>query len=255
MTAARVPLPHWRTESRPCRHPTPAPAVHSPVYLTAFAFAFAGFPNKRLIAVEKFERNLKDHLSMFLKLRFHVLRCRRNNTFLRAFVNTLSFFGLRQATQCQRLYSTPATHAPVLVADRSGRPSPLPSAVAHTDWPRAEAPRCRPQLVPRTLSGNVSYCRGPVRGEKQQTFYKCTQKCIISFAPRDTKPEFRGHGKEVFHIVLEFSGCDEPFVRKSSENGQIGRAVDSRRWPGMTTRSTLRTPVAERDPCCSHSAR
>ena len=66
------------------------------------------------------------HVSMFLKLRFHVLRCSRNNTFLRAFVNTLSFFGLRQATQCQRLYSTPATHAPVLVADRSGRPSPSP---------------------------------------------------------------------------------------------------------------------------------
>ena len=110
----------------------------------------------------------------------------------------------------------------------------------------------------RTVSGNVSYCRGPVRGEKkQQTFYKCTQKCIISIPPRDTKPELRGHGKVVFHIALEFSDCCEPFVRKSSENGQIRRAVgvDSRRWPGMTTRSTLRTPVGERDPCCSFSAR
>ena len=47
----------------------------------------------------------------------------------------------------------------------------------------------------------------------------------------------------VFHIVLEFSDYDEPVVRKSSESGQIGRAVDSRRWPGMTTRSTLRAPV------------
>ena len=107
----------------------------------------------------------------------------------------------------------------------------------------------------RTVSGNVSYCRGPVRGEKQPSFYKCTQKCIISIPPRDTKPEFRGHGKVVFHIALEFSDCDEPLVRKSSENGQIGRAVDSRRWSGMTIRSTLRTPVGERDPCCSHSAR
>ena len=95
----------------------------------------------------------------------------------------------------------------------------------------------------RTVSGQVSYCRGPVRGEKQQTFYKCRQKCIISIPPRDTKPEFRGHGKVVFHIALKFSDCDEPFVRKSSENGQIRRAVDSRRWPGMTTMSTLRTPV------------
>ena len=107
----------------------------------------------------------------------------------------------------------------------------------------------------RTVSGIVSYCRGPVRGEKQQTFYKCTQKCIISIPSRDTKPEFRGHGKVVFHIALEFSDCDEPFVRKLSESGQIGRAVDSRRWPGVTTRSTFRAPARERDPCCSYSAR
>ena len=33
----------------------------------------------------------------------------------------------------------------------------------------------------------------------------------------------------VFHIALEFSDYDEPFVRKSSESGKIGRAVDSRR--------------------------
>ena len=131
---------------------------------------------------------------------------------------------------------------------------PLPSAAAHTDWPRAEAPRCRPQLV-LFLATFPTADRGPVRGEKQLTFYNCTQKCIISIPPRDTKPEFRGHGKVVFHTVLEFSDCDEPFVRKSSENGQIRRAVDSRRWPGMTTRSTLRTPVGQRDPCCSHSAR
>ena len=98
----------------------------------------------------------------------------------------------------------------------------------------------------RTVSGSVSYCRGPVRGEKQQTFYKCTQKCIISFPPRDTKPEFRGHGMVVYHIALEFSDCDEPFVRKLSESGQIGRAVDSRRWPGMTTRSTFRAPAGGR---------
>ena len=107
----------------------------------------------------------------------------------------------------------------------------------------------------RTVSGSVSYCRGPVRGEKQQTFYEYTQKCIISIPPRDTKPEFRGHGKVVFHIALEFSDCDEPFVRKLSESGQIGRAVDSRRWPGMTTRSTFRAPAGERDPYCSYSAR
>ena len=37
MTAARLPLPHWRTQSRPCRHAGPAPAVYSPAYLAAFA--------------------------------------------------------------------------------------------------------------------------------------------------------------------------------------------------------------------------
>ena len=88
MTAARVPLPHWPTRSRPYRHPRPAPAVHGPAYFAAFARS----ASKRLIAVGKFERNVKDHLSMFLKHRFHVLRCSRNDTFLRAFVNTLPFF-------------------------------------------------------------------------------------------------------------------------------------------------------------------
>ena len=196
---------------------------------------------------------MKDHLSMYLKLRFHVLRCSRNGTFVRAFLNILSFLGLRQAAHCQRLYSTPATDAPVLVFDRSGRPSsPRLRGRPH----RLTAGRGAAVPPPaRTVSGSVSYCRGPVRGKKQQTFYKCTQKCIISIPPRDTKPEFRGHGKVVFHIALEFFDCDEPFVRKLNESGQIGRAVDSRRWPGMTTRSTFRAPVGERDPCCSYSAR
>ena len=94
------PSPHWRTQSRPYRHPRPARAVHGPAYLAVFARS----ANKRLIVVGKFERNEKDHLSMFLKLRVRVLRRSRNDTFLRAFVNTLSFFGLRQAAQCQRPY-------------------------------------------------------------------------------------------------------------------------------------------------------
>ena len=190
---------------------------------------------------------------MFLKLRFHVIRCSRDGTFVRAFVNILSFLGLRQAAQCQRLYSTPATDAPVLcLTGQDGPPPPPLRGRPH----RLTAGRGAAVPAPaRTVSGSVSYCRGPVRGEKQQTFYKCTQKCIISIPPRDTKPEFRGHGKVVFHIALEFSDCDEPFVRKLSESGQIGRAVDSRRWPGMTTRSTFRAPAGERDPCCSYSAR
>ena len=68
----------------------PTPAVHSPVYLADFA----RFPNKRLIAVGKFGRNVKDHLSLFLKLSFRVLLRSRNDTFLRAFVKSLLFLPL-----------------------------------------------------------------------------------------------------------------------------------------------------------------
>ena len=56
-----VPFCHWRTQSRPYHHPRPAPAVHGPAYFAAFARS----ANKRFIAVGKFERNVKGHLSMF----------------------------------------------------------------------------------------------------------------------------------------------------------------------------------------------
>ena len=94
MTTARVPLPHWRTQSRPCRHPGPAPAVYSPAYLAAFA----RFANKRLIVVGKFECNVKYHLSMSSKLGFRVPRSKRNDTFLRAFVKRLLFFASHMAS-------------------------------------------------------------------------------------------------------------------------------------------------------------
>ena len=89
-----VPLPRWRTESRPCRHSRPTPAVYGPDYLAVFA----QFPNKRLIAVGKFERNVKCHLSMSSKLGFRVPRWNRNDTFLRAFVKSLLFFASRRAS-------------------------------------------------------------------------------------------------------------------------------------------------------------
>ena len=88
VTAARVPLPRWRTESRPYRHSRPTPAVYGrPIWPL-----FAQFPNKRLIAVGKFERIVKYHLSMSSKLGFRVPRWNRNDTFLRAFVKSLLFF-------------------------------------------------------------------------------------------------------------------------------------------------------------------
>ena len=138
VTAVRVSFPHWRTESRPCRHSVPTPAVYGPAYLVAYA----RFPNKWLTAVGKFERSVKDHLFMFLKLRFRVLRRNRNDTFLRASVNILSFLlGLRQAAQCQRTYSTPTTDVSVLVSDRSRWPSPAPPRPSPPDWPRPTAGR------------------------------------------------------------------------------------------------------------------
>ena len=94
VTAARVPLPLWRTESRPCRHSRPTPAVYGPTYLASFA----QFPNKRLIPVGKFERNVKYHLSMSSKLGFRVPRWNRNDTFLRVFVKSLLFFASHRAS-------------------------------------------------------------------------------------------------------------------------------------------------------------
>ena len=153
MTAARVPLPHWCTQSRPYRHPRPAPAVHGPAYFTAFARS----AKKQLIAVGQFERNVKDHPSMFLKLRFRVLRRSRNDTFLRAFVNTLSSFwpssgGSMSETvllmrRCWWLTGQVGPPLPPL----SGRPHRLTAG--------------RGAAVPapaRTVSGSVSYCKGSV---------------------------------------------------------------------------------------------
>ena len=170
VTAARVPLRRWRMESRPCRHPRPTPAVHSPAYLVAFA----RFPNKRFIAVGKFQRNVKDHLSMFLKLRFHILRCSRNGTFVRAFVNILSFLGLRQAAQCQRRTPHRLLMRPCwCLTGQDGPPPPPLRGRPH----RLTAGRGAAVPAPaRTVSGSVSYCRGPVRGEKTANFLQMHAK-------------------------------------------------------------------------------
>ena len=120
-------------ESRPCRHPGPTPAVYSPAYLAAFA----RFRDKRLIAVGKFERNVKYHLSMSSKLGFRVPRRNRNDTYLRAFVKSLLFspltgkrFCRQQKTQGTLQYETlpetvragAGTAAPRPAVSRCGRP-------------------------------------------------------------------------------------------------------------------------------------
>ena len=56
------------------------------------------FPNKWLIAVGKFDRNVKYHFSMSSKLGFRVPRWNRNDTFLRAFVKSLRFFASHRAS-------------------------------------------------------------------------------------------------------------------------------------------------------------
>ena len=121
MTAARVPLPHWSTQSRPCRHSRPTPAVYGPAYVTVFA----RFPNKWFIAVGKFERNMKYHLSMSSKLGFRVTRWNRNDTFSRAFIKSLLFFASHRDSAvgnvAWRLRAGAGTAAPRPAVSRCGR--------------------------------------------------------------------------------------------------------------------------------------
>ena len=70
--------------------------------------------------------------------------------------------------------------------------------------------------------------------KKRQSIYKCTQKCVIYTAPKDTKPEFLEHGWVVFHIALEFSDCDEPFVLQIERKRQNrpARGQPALAWDG-----------------------
>ena len=84
---------------------------------------FAQFPNKRLIAVGKFERSAKYHLSMSSKLGFCVPRWNRNDTFLRAFVKSLLFFASHTASavgNAARDSTSWGRHRPAV--SRCGRP-------------------------------------------------------------------------------------------------------------------------------------
>ena len=107
MTTVRVPLPHWSSQSRPCRHLRPRlrAGFRVPDYYLA---AFAQFPNKRLIAVGKFVCNVKYYLFMFSNLLFRVPQCNRRDTFLCAFVKRLAVFRLSHCLCsgecCRRLY-------------------------------------------------------------------------------------------------------------------------------------------------------
>ena len=69
--------------------------------------------------------------------------------------------------------------------------------------------------------------------------------------PRDTKQELRELKKMVFHIALEFSDCDEPFLLKLSESGKIiGRDADNRHaalaWDG--DKVDFACAIGKRDP-------
>ena len=183
-----------------------APVDPVPSYYLA---AFAQFSNKWLIAGRKFERHVKDHLSMPPNT---VLRRSKNDTSLRAFAIILPFSGLHQAAQCQRPYSKRATDRPFWWLT-----GPLLRCRPHlADRARAEAPRCWPRLVKSAATFPTAEAMWQA---KNGQLFKCTQKCVLSFAPRDTKQEFREPGMVVFHMPLEFSACDEPFVRKLSKSG------------------------------------
>ena len=168
MTAVRIPLPHWRTQSRPCRHSRPTPAIYGPAYLATYP----RFPNKRLIAVRKLEHSVKDHLSMFLLLEFRVLRRNRNSTFLRAFVNILQFLGRGSMSEnvLHTDYGWSGVRCPCWwLTGQAGPPPPLRDRPHPTD--RGPRRRGAGLAVYCTVSGNVSECRDPVRDEKRPTFY------------------------------------------------------------------------------------
>ena len=184
MTAARVPLPHWRTQSRPCRHLGPAPAVFSPAYLAAFA----RFAIKRLIVVGKFERNVKYHLSMSSKLGFRVPRSKRNDTSLRAFVKRFLFFASHMASAVGHVARDSTSWARRRSASVRGQ----------SVWAAAEGRgKGRPDLS--TTNTDASVVRSLtlsrlMKAKKRQSIYKCKQKCVISTVPKNTKPEFLEHG-------------------------------------------------------------
>ena len=119
---------------------------------------------------------------------------------------------------------------PVLVVDRSVRPSSPPlRGRPH----RLTAGRGAAAPGPASaVSGNVSHCRGHVRGKTQQSFYKCMQKCIISFPPTNTKPGTWKGGISHCARIFRLRCHTDTMTRNSSESGQIGRAVDSRRGAG-----------------------
>ena len=150
-----------------------------------------------------------------------------------------------------------ATHRASAVGnvDRQYEPGPAPRpAVSRRGWPRGGDPHLSATDTGRLGVRSLTLSR-LAKARKRQNIYKCRQKCVISIAPKDTKSEF---WDMVFHMSLEFSDCDELFLRKLSESGRIiDWDTDNQRaaLAGMATRSTLPAPVGERDPYCSYSAR
>ena len=151
---------------------------------------------------------MKDHLSMVLKLRFRVLQCSRNDIFLCAFVNTLSFFGLRQAAQCQRLYSTPATDAPVLMADRSGRPS-------------SPSPPRPPTPTHNGAAAGISATREVSHSSLHFLSILC-HKTFHRFAAKNlTSSHAKKKSKSVGQFVRYNQFCDVMFTRFLAEIGHM----------------------------------
>ena len=69
------------------------------------------------------------------------------------------------------------------------------------------------RVIKLIVSGNVSECRDPVRGEKRPTFffYKCTQKCVISIArgTRNTSIENMARCSFTLHSNFSAAICSE----------------------------------------------
>ena len=113
---------------------------------------------------------------MLLKLRLRVLQRNRNNTFC-LHLYFLSFF----LAFARQLNVRDRTKSRILMCPCWW----FTGQVGLTDC----GTRCR-GADPALCCGSVSDCRGPVIGEKRQTFYKCTQNLsfLVHRGARNTTP-------------------------------------------------------------------
>ena len=167
------------------------------------------------MAVGKFERSEKDHLSMFSKLGLCVRQCNRNDTFLRAFVKSLPFFASRRASAVGNVAGDCIWRdqpAPRRLGPRSVGVSRVWAAACPLHQRRRVSSRCGVRSLTWSRLAKTKNDRISANARKNVLF-------ILRRWTRNLRLRTWIGG---LHIALEFSDCDEPFVREPSESGEIG---------------------------------